>query len=64
MSDLPVIVTTDLLMRAALAGRRATLDPGAFVRRGPDYDGNPYEERLDQWQDRALKVAVEELLED
>ena len=38
--------------------RRAILDPGAFVKRGPDYDGNAYGERLDQWQDRAIEAAI------
>jgi len=40
-------------------GRRATLDPGAFVKRGPDYDGNAYGERLDQRQDRAIGAALQ-----
>lgn len=37
--------------------RRAINDPGSFVKRGPDYDGEPYGERLDQWQARAIRVA-------
>jgi len=40
--------------------RRATLDPGAFVKRGPDYEGNEYGERLDQWQARAMAAAIGE----
>lgn len=39
--------------------RQAVLDPGAFVERGPDYDGNAYGERLDQWQDRAIQVVLD-----
>jgi hypothetical protein len=42
----------------AALGRRAVNDPGAFVKRGPDYDGEPYGERLDQWQGRAIEVAI------
>lgn len=38
--------------------RRALFDPGALVKRGPDYDGNEYGERLDKWQERALQVAL------
>lgn len=42
----------------AALGRRATLDPGAFVKRGPDYGGNAYGERLDHWQARAIAAAL------
>lgn len=38
--------------------RRAILDPGAFVKRGPDHEGNARGERLDQWQDRAIEAAL------
>lgn len=38
--------------------RQAILDPGAFVKRGADYDGNAYGERLDKWQDRAVDAAL------
>lgn len=37
-------------------GRRAVLDPGAFVKRDRDDDGDY--ERLDQWQARALEAAL------
>lgn len=40
--------------------RQALLDPGAFVSRGPDYDGNEYGERLDQWQDRAIQAVLDQ----
>lgn len=40
--------------------RQALLDPGAFVGRGPDYDGNEYGERLDQWQDRAIQAVLDQ----
>lgn len=43
----------------AQAVRRAVLDPGAFTKRGPDYDGEPYGERIDQWQNRAIAIARE-----
>jgi hypothetical protein len=43
---------------AAQLGRRAALDPGAFVKRGPDCDGEPFGERLDQWQARATDAAL------
>lgn len=46
------------LAEAAPLIRRAILDPGSFVKRGPDYDGNAYGERLDQWQDRAVEAAL------
>lgn len=49
----------NVLMEAARAGRRATLDPGAFVARGRDTEGDY--ERLDRWQDRALAEAVRRL---
>lgn len=48
------------LADGAVLGRRATNDPGAFTKRGPDYDGNAYGERLDQWQTRALAAAIEQ----
>lgn len=51
---------TLLARAAARAGRRATLDPGAFVKRQRDADGEY--ERLDQWQERALLAAVDALL--
>jgi hypothetical protein len=41
---------------AAEAGRKATLDPGAFVKRGRDAEGEY--ERLDQWQAHALRAAL------
>lgn len=47
--------------KAALLTRRAVNDPGAFVKRGPDYEGEPYGERLDQWQTRAITVALDRL---
>lgn len=50
-----------LLARAAArAGRRATLDPGAFAKRQRNDDGEY--ERLDQWQERALLAAVDALV--
>lgn len=51
---------TLLARAAARAGRRATLDPGAFVKRKRDADGGY--ERLDQWQERALLAAVDALV--
>ncbi|HEY9354520.1 MAG TPA: hypothetical protein VIP28_14755 [Nocardioides sp.] len=51
---------TGLLDRAARAGRRATNDPGSFVKRiFEDEDGDI--ERMDRWQERALQAAVAEL---
>lgn len=49
---------TAIRAEAAPVIRRAINDPGAFVKRGPDYDGEPYGERLDQWQTRAIEVAL------
>lgn len=49
-----------LLVDAAMRG---VLDPGAFVRRGPDAVGEPYGEPMASWQRRALGVAFTELLE-
>lgn len=46
------------LAEASSLIRRAILDPGSFVKRGPDYDGNAYGERLDQWQDRAIEDSL------
>lgn len=51
---------TDLLEKAARAGRRANNDPGSFVKRIFD-DGDGDVERLDRWQERALRAAVAEL---
>lgn len=48
--------------KAAPLVRRAVNDPGAFVKRGPDNDGEPYGERLDRWQDRAIKVALDRVI--
>lgn len=61
--DLPALlgaVRKRALTDGAALGRRATNDPGAFTKRGADYDGNPYGERLDQWQTRALAAAIEQ----
>lgn len=57
----PVIadIVREAEQRGAALGRRATLDPGAFVKRGPDHEGNPYGERLDQWQARAIRAALD-----
>lgn len=49
---------TSAKAEGAALGRRATLDPGAFVKRGTDYEGNAYGERLDQWQARAIEAAI------
>lgn len=37
---------------------RAVLDPGSFTPRGADYDGTPYGESLDSWQERAMTIAL------
>ena len=42
---------------AARLGRRATLDPGAFVKRGRE-DGDY--EPMSLWQERAMQVALAE----
>ena len=55
-------IVAERLVEAAPLIRRAILDPGAFVKRGPDYDGNAYGERLDQWQDRAIAAALTSVL--
>lgn len=39
-------------------GRRATLDPGHFVKRGPDNEGNAYGEDIGRWQKRAIEAAL------
>lgn len=39
---------------------QAMNDPGSFVKRGADHDGNEYGEYLTDWQRRALKVALQE----
>lgn len=51
-------IRADEARRVVPLVRRAVLDPGAFVKRGADYDGNPYGERLDQWQNRAIDAAL------
>lgn len=50
-----------LTKEAAPLIRKAILDPGAFVKRGADYEGNAYGERLDQWQDRAIEAAIKQV---
>lgn len=47
------------LREAAPLIRRALNDPGSFVKRGKDYEGEPYGERLDQWQTRAIEAAID-----
>lgn len=53
-------VLRDRLTEAVEAGRRATLDPGRFVARLRDDDGDY--ERVDLWQKRAMAAAVDSLL--
>ncbi len=45
----------DELIDAAMS---AVLDPGAHVKRGPDYDDNAYREPMGLWQRRALGTEV------
>ena len=52
------VIARDRLPEVAALVRRALNDPGAWVPRGPDYDGNAYGERLDRWQDRAIEAAL------
>lgn len=54
-------VVQAVLKEAAPLIRQAILDPGAFVPRGADYEGNAYGERLDQWQDRAIETIIEQV---
>ena len=49
----------DVLREAAMLGKRAALDPGAFVKRGAaELAGEPFTERMDQWQNRAVDAAL------
>jgi len=43
---------------AARLGKRATLDPGSFVKRNRDDEGDY--ERMDRWQERAISAALEQ----
>lgn len=52
------VLPTSFLEEVARLGRVATLDPGQFVKRHRDEDGEY--ERLDQWQERALMAAITE----
>lgn len=51
----------ELVEQAAYQGRRTTLDPGAFVARGRDDDGDY--ERMDQWRERALRHGLAKIWE-
>lgn len=43
----------------AAIGFRAALDPGSFVKRGAaELAGEPFTERMDQWQRRAMDEGL------
>jgi hypothetical protein len=43
----------------AAIGYRAALDPGSFVKRGAsELAGEPFTERMDQWQRRAIDEGL------
>lgn len=46
------------------AALQAVLDPGAYVHRGPDREGNAYGEPINDWQRRALSASLESLIGD
>lgn len=52
-----------LLDRLVGASVRAVLDPGAFTKRGA-VEGRPYSESLVDWQRRAVRIALEPIVDE